>query len=334
MTVFEIGNICVIGDMHFKPNNKQETDKVLSSTIKIINNSNIAFIVVLGDTLDNHEKIDMKCFIRMENFIDELSKLKMTYILIGNHDRINNKVFMTTEHVFGPFKRWNNVHIVDDHCHVIEWKNMKVCFVPYVPNGRFMEALAFSNINLNEINLVFSHSEFANCSINKISGSKCDEWLPHFPLNIAGHIHSFEHSSDNLIYVGTPFQHSFGENDKNKGIFIINEDLNLELRELNIPKKVTQRIDYTEINNVKINKNEKTRLIISGPKAMVKEILSNVELQERFNDVKIMFNDSETSKKRHKIKFRTTMSFIDRLSSALDANPDMKILFSNFFDEE
>lgn len=322
--------ILCIGDPHFKSNNKLETELLLLNILTILHTRTIDFVVILGDVLDNHEKIDMKCFIRMTNFIDKISELKQVYILVGNHDRSNNKVFLTDEHIFTPFKRWNNVYIVDDHCKTIEWEGKKICMVPYVPNGMFMSALKRFDLNPKDFDLFFSHQEFAGCSINKISGAKCDVWEPDYPMNVAGHIHNFEILNDNLVYVGTPFQHSFGESAENRGVWLINTDLELEIVELDIPKKITLRIDYTEISTVVIEPNQKTRLIITGPKSIIKEVLQNDVYKEKFKGVKIVF-DNKNKKKKTKIEFRSNMAFIDRLSNGLDANTEIKSKFQRFF---
>lgn len=322
--------ILVVGDPHFKPNNKLETELLLADVLSIIRTRDVDFVILMGDILDNHEKIDLKCFKRAENFIAAVSELKPLYILIGNHDRANNKVFMTDEHVFGPYKRWHNVHIVDDHCETLTWREKRICMVPYVPNGMFMKALEHCSLDVYDFDLFFGHSEFQGCSINKLSQNKCDVWDESYPMNIQGHIHSFEVVGNNLVYVGTPFQQTFGESHENKGVFLIDEDLGLELIELNIPKKVTKRINYTEISSVEINPSEKTRLIITGPKTMIKEILLTPEYQQKFKDVKIVFNDVKT-KKKSKFEFRTNMSFMDRLASELSKNVEMDNSFKKFF---
>lgn len=322
--------VVLIGDLHIKSSNKLEIDILLNDTITLIKERNEDTVIILGDTLDSNEKINMHCFMRVEIFIRELAKLANVYVLIGNHDRANNKVFLTKEHVFGPFKDIQNVFIVDDHIMTITWKGLKIALVPYVPNGKLMKAFKICGLNVKDFDLVCHHSEVANCSINKLSGSKCDIWEPDYPLAIGGHIHSFEIVANNMIYIGTPMQHCFGESPENKGIFILDENLELELIELNIPKKITIKIDYKDISTVVISPKDKTRLIIRGPKSMVKEILHNDEYKQKFKGVRIMFDDVSV-KKKSSIEFRSNMSFIDRLKSSLDANPIMKEKFEKFF---
>ncbi len=63
--------------------------------------------------------------------------------------------------------------------------------VPYVPPGRFVEAL---NIIDNEwwknVNCIFAHQEFYGCKMGAIESIEGDKWDHSFPLVISGHIHS------------------------------------------------------------------------------------------------------------------------------------------------
>lgn len=297
--------------------------------IEIINHGSIDFVVILGDLLDNHDKIDMRAYNRMEYFIHRISELKPTYILVGNHDRPNNKVYLsTTEHIFNPFKRWPNVIIVDT-CYRMNWRGKEVCHVPFVPDGMFMQALVDCNIDWRDINLFFSHSEFVGCSINKFSKNKCDYWRPEYPLNIAGHIHDQEVVSPNLIYVGTPFQHGYAESS-NKGLFLLNQDLQLEMIEIPVPKKLTKRISYQDIENVEVRPNEKLKLVIEGPTALINEILLQPQNVSKFENVKIVFNDNTKAKKKL-YDFKPNISFIDRLNCELSKNPEMAAIFALAF---
>lgn len=321
-------SILVIGDLHFKHDNEIESDILLNDILEVITLKDVDFVVVLGDIMHNHEKIDMRVFGRVEVFIEKISSLKPLYILIGNHDRPNNKVYLTEEHMFNPFKRWNNVFIIDT-AYQMEWKDKRICFMPFVPDGMFIRGLSDCNINIEETDLFFSHSEFVGCSINKFSKNKCDVWKPEYPLNIAGHIHDFEVVASNLIYVGTPYQSTFSEKT-DKGIFLLDENLQLEMIQITVPKKIHKKINFKDIDSIEVNPDEKLKLTIDGPVAQVKEILNNPSNIDKFRDVKILFNDS--NKERKKIQnFNSNMSFIDRLYSELNKNPEMGQIFSIAF---
>ena len=42
-----------------------------------------------------------------------MSEITMTYILVGNHDMINNQQFLTDNHWMNGLKQWDNIVIVD-----------------------------------------------------------------------------------------------------------------------------------------------------------------------------------------------------------------------------
>jgi DNA repair exonuclease SbcCD nuclease subunit len=323
--------ILVIGDPHFMPGNAIETGLLLENVVVLLEEANIDFVVVLGDVMHDHGRADMRVFVRVKEFIERISNLKPVYVLIGNHDRYSNKVTMSSEHFFGPYERWENVHIVDTDFMTVEWSGKRVCMMPYIPNGMMKQLLRERNLDLTTYDLVFSHSEFADCSMNKLTGSKCDVWEDDYPLNVAGHIHAFESVKHNLVYVGTPFQHTFGESDVNKGVFLVNENLELEFVELDIPKKITIEVDHTELALVEIDPRHHTRLVVNGPAPLIRDLLKSPDYVRKFENVKVVVN-SRGKSRVPKFNFESTSSFTKRLDAGLNANPTMKEKFTRFFD--
>ena len=108
--------VLLIGDMHVKHDNKTETDIMHKKLIKIIkNDTNIDFVVVLGDTLHTNERIDSACLGRATKILSDLQKYsKLLIILIGNHDYKNNNEFLTDTHPFNMCKLWPKTIVVDD----------------------------------------------------------------------------------------------------------------------------------------------------------------------------------------------------------------------------
>src|SRR5438067_639302 len=129
-----------IGDPHFKVDNAIETDEMSRKIISLAHKEPPDFIVVLGDVLDRHENIHVDPLERSTLFLEQLSLIAPLYVIIGNHDRPNNSIFLTSQHPFNSFKRWPQTTIVDKVV-TATIKGRQFCFVPYVPPGRFMEAL-------------------------------------------------------------------------------------------------------------------------------------------------------------------------------------------------
>ena len=128
-------------------NNSLETDEMTNKILEIARARPFDFAVLLGDILDTHETVHIGPFCRAITFMEQLSKLvPQLFVIVGNHDRPNNTVYLTDEHPFAACKSWENTTIVDK---VIEWNNY--LFVPYVQVGRFNEALLTHLSEISEI---------------------------------------------------------------------------------------------------------------------------------------------------------------------------------------
>lgn len=318
-------DILVIGDPHFKNDNTLETDLMHTEIIKLLISQPFKFVVILGDILHKHEKIDMFPYDRAIKFLKDIKdNCNKLYILIGNHDRPNNNDFLTDRHSFNSLKEWDNTIIVDNII-VDEIEEYKFCFAPYVPVGRFMEALNTNTVNLEEITMVFSHQEYDGCKINNISKSNADKWDIVYPLNIAGHIHDFEIVQKNLIYIGTPFQHSYSDTyDKTISIFSIlsKTEIKHSRIDLNIPKKIEIVLTVDELLKYTPIENSKIKIKLQGHKSEIKSILllTNIkEMIEKYNIIiiPIIIDDVNSS---DTIETYNKMKLYDKIVSKLNTN--------------
>jgi DNA repair exonuclease SbcCD nuclease subunit len=223
--------VLCIGDLHIKNSNLFEIEELLQQIQNIIVNYKPDITVFLGDILDTHDIIHLQPFLTITRFLDKIQQYCKIYILIGNHDRPNNKIFLTDEHCFNPFKKWENIVIVDTTFQDVINKHI-ITFVPYVPVGRFIEAL--EQVDWKKSIIIFAHQELYGCKLNSINSTKGDRWDIINPLVVSGHIHDYHELQDNIIYIGTPIQHNFGEED-NKGIYIFKfEDSNKKMEKIPI----------------------------------------------------------------------------------------------------
>lgn len=214
----------VMGDLHFKTNNAEQSNEFTSKCLELTKNLKPDFIVCLGDILDTHERYDEGPFNRAVSFIDNLSQISPVFVLIGNHDLINNTQFLSDRHAFNALKKWSNVYVIDD---ITEYKvrntEQSFVFCPYVPPGRFMEALNGSGIMWENANAIFCHQEMKGVKMGAVVSVQGDEWESGMPLLVCGHIHDEQVLKDevstsleecpypDVIYTGSAMQHSFGE---------------------------------------------------------------------------------------------------------------------------
>jgi DNA repair exonuclease SbcCD nuclease subunit len=210
----------IIGDPHFKVKNAEESQKMCNAIYQICEKENFDFIVDLGDTLDTHETMHLDPFNSAITFLQKLSVYAPVYVIIGNHDRPNNSVFCTQEHPFNALKFWPRVKVIDDTLLEII-QGYKFMFVPYVPPGRFEEALNrvtdFADGKLQPINwkdditCIFAHQEFKDAKMGAIKSVEGDTWPLDYPFTISGHIHDYDYLQSNIIYTGSPIQHGYGD---------------------------------------------------------------------------------------------------------------------------
>ena len=257
----------IIGDPHFKNDNASETNQMIEEIYKLLEKNKYDKIVILGDILDTHEKINLRPFFKATNFIMNLSKITTVYVLIGNHDRMNNNIFLTEEHPFYGLKNKDNIFIIDK-----VFKENNLLFVPYVPTGRFAEALKTIQYKEEEVDIIFAHQEFEN-SIFSNQG----DLIPENVSIYSGHIHNHI-KIKNLTYVGTPFQHSFYDNPDKFILELNNSQGSIKEKKiyLNIIKKRIQEITVPELMDYKIDENYITKLLIKGDQKK----LNNIKIQD------------------------------------------------------
>jgi len=236
-----------IGDPHFKLDNLSEVNDFIAQTeIELQQIENLDFIVCLGDLLHTHARINSMPMNEAYKFIEMLSKYALTYVLVGNHDMINNSQFLTTEHWMNGMKKWNNVIIVDSG-YVNQEFNCS--FVPFVPPGRFEEALETFDKDWRKRQFIFAHQEFKGCKMGAIVSEVGDEWKEEYPYVISGHIHDKQKPQCNIFYVGSAMQHAFGESPK-KGLHLF-DCMSEKWEEIEIRMNIVERkILYVNSKNI------------------------------------------------------------------------------------
>ena len=104
-------------------------------------------------------------------------------------------------------KKWDNVCVVDKPI-ITKIGEVNIAMCPYVPNGRFVEALSTTIGNdWRNCRMIFAHQEFKGCKMGHIISTEGDEWSDEYPPIISGHIHDYQ-KINNIFYPGSAIQHS------------------------------------------------------------------------------------------------------------------------------
>lgn len=288
--------IC-IGDPHFQVDNIPEVELFISKLIHLVRVEKPDFVVVMGDVLHTHERLHTIPLNKAYEFIHSLRALCQTFVLVGNHDMTSNQNFLTDQHWMNGMKEWSNVTIVDK---TLFWtkNNYNFVFVPYVPCGKFMDALNI--VDWKGCHCIFAHQEFKGCKMGAIISEHGDEWNMDYPDVISGHIHSNQ-TINNVYYCGSSMQHAFGESEKN--IIAVVEWTNSEtydLREvdLELPRKRIIYTDMDKIDKLEVkNTEDKLKITLKGSYDEFKSFKKTQKYRELSKKAKIVFKTTKSAQK-------------------------------------
>lgn len=243
--------VLFIGDPHFMVSNIPEVEVFIERMTVLAKEKNPSLIICAGDLLDTHERLHTLPLNKAYELINNMRKIAKTYVLVGNHDYIQNQQFLTENHWMNGMKGWENTVIVDKVL-TETINNVLFTFVPYVPPGRFEEALnTVENSLWKNSQCIFAHQEFFGCKMGGIVSMEGDKWSLDYPNVISGHIHSKQTPQSNIYYCGSALQHAFGQSTDNIIPYLTFQpgDTLYKLEEINLelPRK---RIIYIDVENV------------------------------------------------------------------------------------
>jgi len=243
----------VIGDLHLTQSNMYKAEKLFNIVESLQNPC-----IWLGDELHKRGYIEANCLNMLFNYFEN-SKLEHL-ILIGNHTWTDANC---TEHSLQTLKALKSVTIVDRPL-----QRGKVLFIPFQRNlDDFRRITEDSNAEYLFFHQGISGFDYGNGFIAENEAPL--EALKSFKLAIGGHFHAFQ-SKDNLIYLGSPFSHNFGESNQIKylGIFD-NETGEMELIKTDFPKHVTTTLDLSKGNRLQVDEYDYNRIILKGTREQI-----------------------------------------------------------------
>lgn len=297
--------VLFVGDVHIKFNNTGEVDKVISY-IKHLDSTKIDVAVLAGDILDTHGVVHTQLMNKAYELINSLINNGIrTYVLVGNHDYIDNSQFCSENHWMAGVKGANERFvIVDSPISIFEGT---LILVPYIPTGRFKEAL---NLYLGEniwsaSKCIFAHQEFKGCKMGAIVSENGDKWDESLPDVISGHIHEKQRPQKNIYYPGSAINHSFGNDSQGMSIFEISEDgIEEERIDMGFEKK---KIEYITVKEA-LNRFERDQLVLGknfkysleGTRAEIAEFKKTAVYKLILGSCKVVFRERKSDKSRKK----------------------------------
>lgn len=264
--------LTLVGDLHTKNDNLEKIGAIFD-LIDGLGHS----VVLLGDVFHTKEVIRGKCL----NYVfDRISQSKLQfYILVGNHDWFNLEC---TEHSLELFKTLPNVDVIDrPQTTIFIDSNLvnntpasgierRVTFLPYYHDfDKFREAVA----NTKHDSVLIMHQgitgfDYGNGHIAE--NEVALEELRKFELVVSGHFHKYQENS-NLVYLGTPFSHDFGESNQTKYIGLLDiETLKIDLIPMRLPQHKTLEFNCDSGSQISYEETDIVRIVLTGREASVK----------------------------------------------------------------
>lgn len=329
----------VIGDPHFKVANVRETDGMVDAIIRTAIDRHPDIIVVLGDILDRHETVHVSPLTRAIKFLGRLKEIAPTFVLIGNHDLKNNRQFLSDEHPFSALKFWGGNMTIVDSTTLVNIKDQTFVFVPYVPPGRFEEALNKCQ-GWESSSCIFGHQEFKGAQMGAIISIEGDEWPLTYPYVVTGHIHDYQEPQVNILYTGTPIQHAFGDrHDKTISYFkyYSSNERDHERIDLGLPRKHIIRITCADVSTYVPQQNMELKIIISGTSGEIKAIMKhpNIDIWKKAG-YKIVYKDvplgkSDSDDLDNPLISKAPLRFSTVLYNTISNNPRLGALYNKIF---
>jgi len=290
--------VVFIGDPHFQVGNMVEVDLFLDKIQKLVHVTKPDMIVIAGDILHTHERLHTLALNKAYELVKYMRCIAPTYILVGNHDMCNNQQFLTDNHWMNGMKEWDNVVIVDDVI-VNTLGGKKMVFVPYVPPGRFEEALNTVG-GWEDADCIFAHQEFYGCKMGAIVSVEGDKWPLDAPHVVSGHIHSKQTPQCNIYYSGSAMQHAFGESEKNIiAVLTFGGGGKYELDEVDLflPRKKIVYVDVDAVENYEVKDSEdQIKLTVKGDYEEFKALKKTKKYKDIIEKgVKIVFKPKKLS---------------------------------------
>ena len=262
----------IVGDVQAKKENLHLVKRLINDVEAQSND-----IIWLGDLLDRRGHIEAEL---LNLFYEYFSHSKHNHwIIVGNHDLLS---VHSQETALTPLKALENVRIIDEPTYLTkDGPYSDILMVPYYRNPqKFLEAVNDPSNEPKPTTLI-CHQGIKEFTLG--SGYTEDEAvhlsdLQQFQLVVCGHYHTPQQKS-NVVYVGSPFSHSFGESNENKRLAIFDTStLNLDYIPTDFPQHWTHEFDLTlglNDNDIvylqELTADNYHRVIISGTDAQIKE---------------------------------------------------------------
>lgn len=300
-------------DLHMKPSNLERCAQLFDFIIdEMLDHVKPDGIIFTGDMHDGKDSISVKCQNLLISFAQRLEKYGKPLIVVpGNHDyeetlRAHHyeKDSVFPGHSLSMLDGFPNVGVIDD---VYTYGDF--AFIPY-RGYNFKFLLDLQKID-KTVKYLFAHEGVFGANLG--NGMIDDFSVPTsvfkgFDRVFMGHYHKF-HQLENITYLGSPLTQSFGESNQTKYVGVIERaegTLTLIPIEMSMHNTIEINADAKEdLSLVKIVPGY-TRLIISGKKENINQVLKIIGKTQKLEDAKVIVKAD--NQRRNRMNISETLS--------------------------
>lgn len=209
--------------------------QTLEWVFKTAHAEKVDHVLFLGDLFHERAKIDVLNYLRTYEVFDKYMTGNSAFdiwMLIGNHDMYHQEKWDVNS--VKPLTNNVNIHIVDKPS-TIKIGGVNIDFCPHTENPIKELAELRKGRSTESLHLLLGHMAVHGAKLNKLYGTKADVIVEYdngmFPVSVdvfkgwkqvfLGHYHGAQLLSQNVEYVGSPLQLSFGEAFEKKHVVIL-----------------------------------------------------------------------------------------------------------------
>lgn len=253
---------------------------VIKGILELINQRKIKEVVFLGDMINSFGPFLSKTvYNAMAYLIQSISELAEFYIVIGNHDIFRNR------HLFYPFEKFPNVHIVNQ------------------PSTAYLDGYSIDMVpwgydipKKNKSDILMAHLEVKGAIMNaagiRTTNGIDQTELEDYKYVLLGHYHSrqlFQIPGARWAgYVGSVMQIDLAHLPEKRGVVILDEG-RIRMEEIHSPKMYTEQIDsQAAIDRLlpKIETGDYWRLTVTSPDVKVPSFDHRVQVEYNISPIK------------------------------------------------
>ena len=324
--------LLVIGDTHFKVDNIQESEHFCLQVEKWLTTNPVNAIILLGDILHYHEKLETFALNLAVKFITMCGSLSPTYCLVGNHDATSNTIYCASNHWMNVLTHLPQVTVIDKPTWI---PHTKILCCPYVSDGRFIESLNEFAAEWQQAKVIFAHQTFDGAKMGAIVASKVEEWKLEWPQVISGHLHDRQHPQANLYYAGSSQQLAFGEKEDKSLACVQVEETAVNWTEVFLDIK-HRKIIHTTLDKLETlrlsDPNTQYKIVIQDEESSIKAFKKTskyIELEKLQGVKSVQFKPRETAAIR-KFELCSSSDFVAQLMDNILQSPMNDSYFQSY----